>query len=245
MKLAFWMAVLGAGVQVFAAETIYGGPSVIAHLVDGDGWKTIITLVNLDDTPSSFTLKFYGDDGMPVVCPTTSGTASSITGTIAPRGSSTIETIGTAVSLTQGWAYLDTPSTVGGTAIFRRVLPGQPNFEASEALDTGLGSHVAMPFDHLNGAATGFAIVNQTAFTVGAISVVFRDENGIQILTDSFMLAPLGHTAFTLTQKYPQLIGKRGTFELSASGVYINALALHFLNGSFTTITPLQSWRWQ
>jgi hypothetical protein len=124
-------------------------------------------------------------------------------------------------------------------------MPDQPNYEASEALDTGLGNRFAMPFDHLNGAATGFAMVNQTAFTSSAIALVFRDENGVQLLTDSFPLAALGHTAFTLTQKYPQLIGKRGTFEVSASGVYINVLAMHFLNGSFTTITPLQSWRWQ
>jgi len=245
MKLAFWVAVLGTAAQAFGAETVYGGPSVIAQVADGDGWKTVITVVNLDDTAASFTLKFYGDDGMPVVFATTTGTGNSISGSIAPRGLSTIETSGTAVALTQGWAYLDTPATVGGTAIFRRVLAGQPNYEASEALDAGLGSRVAMPFDHLNGAATGFAIVNQTAFTPGTVSVIFRDENGAQLLTDSFPLPALGHAAFTLTQKYPQLIGKRGTFEVSANGVYINVLALHFLNGSFTTITPLQSWRWQ
>jgi len=201
--------------------------------------------VNLDNTAASFTLRFYADDGTPAVFPTTSGTSSTITGTVAAHGASTIETSGTAVPLTQGWAYLDTPGTIGGTAIFRRVLSGQPNYESSEALDSSLGSRFAMPFDHLNGAATGFAIVNQTASTSGTISLIFRDENGVQLLTDSFALAGLGHTAFTLTQKYPQLVGKRGTFEVSTSGVYINVLAMHFLNGSFTAITPLASWQWQ
>ena len=243
MKLALCLALLG--VQAFAAEAIPGGPSVIPHVVDGDGWKTIFTLVNLDSSAVSFTLRFYADNGTPVAFPTTSGTSSTITGTLAARGSMTIETSGTAVPLTEGWAYLDTPSTIGGTAIFRRVISGQPNYESSEALDTGLGSHFEMPFDHLNGAATGFAIVNQTAGTSGVISLVFRDESGNQVLTDSFTLVGLGHSAFTLTQKYPQLIGLRGTFEVSTSGVYIHLLALHFLNGSFTAITPLASWQWQ
>jgi len=243
MKLALCLALLG--VQAFAAETIFGGPSVVPHVVDGDGWKTIFTVVNLDSSAASFTLRFYADDGTPAVFPTTSGTSSTITGTLAARGAITIETSGTAVPLTQGWAYLDTPSTVGGTAIFRRVISGQPNYESSEALDTGMGSHFEMPFDHLNGAATGFAIVNQTAATSGVVSLVFRDETGAQLLTDSFTLVGLGHTAFTLTQKYPQLIGKRGTFEVSTTGVYINLLAMHFLNGSFTAITPLASWQWQ
>jgi len=245
MKMALLLAVLGTSAQLFAAEIIYGGPSVIAHMVDGDGWKTIITVVNLDDTAASFTLKFYADDGTPVVYATTNGTGTSIFGTIPPHGASTIETNGTATALTQGWAYVDTPATVGGTAIFRRVLPGQPNYEASESLDTALASRYAMPFDHLNGATTGLAIVNQTPLTPGIVSVLFRDEGGVQLWADSFTVAALGHTAFALTQKYPQLIGKRGTFEVSASGVYINVLALHFLNGSFTTITPLQSWMWR
>ena len=243
MKLALCLALLG--VQAFAAEAIPGGPSVIPHVVDGDGWKTIFTLVNLDSSAVSFTLRFYADNGTPVAFPTTSGTSSTITGTLAARGAMTIETSGTAVPLTEGWAYLDTPRTIGGTAIFRRVISGQPNYESSEALDTGLGSHFEMPFDHLNGAATGFAIVNQTAGTSGVISLVFRDESGNQVLTDSFTLVGLGHNAFTLTQKYPQLIGLRGTFEVSTTGVYINLLALHFLNGSFTSITPLASWLWQ
>jgi hypothetical protein len=243
MKLALCLALLG--LRAFAGETIFGGPSVVPHVVDGDGWKTIFTVVNLDSSAASFTLRFYADDGTPAVFPTTSGTSSTITGTVAARGVTTIETSGTAVPLTQGWAYLDTPSTVGGTAIFRRVISGQPNYESSEALDTGMGSHFEMPFDHLNGAATGFAIVNQTAATSGVISLIFRDETGAQLFTDSFPLVGLGHSAFTLTQKYPQLIGKRGTFEVSTTGVYINLLAMHFLNGSFTAITPLASWQWQ
>ncbi len=243
MKLALCLALLG--VQTFAAETIPGGPSVIPHVVDGDGWKTIFTVVNLDSSAASFTLRFYADNGTPLAFPTTSGTSPTITGTLAARGSMTIETSGTAVPLTEGWAYLDTPSTIGGTAIFRRVISGQPNYESSEALDTGLGSHFEMPFDHLNGAATGFAIVNQTAGTSGVISLVFRDESGNQVLTDSFTLVGLGHNAFTLTQKYPALVGLRGTFEVSTTGVYINLLAMHFLNGSFTAITPLASWQWQ
>ncbi|MDP9112079.1 MAG: hypothetical protein M3O20_00195 [Acidobacteriota bacterium] len=243
MKLALCVALLG--MQTFAAETIPGGPSVIPHVVDGDGWKTIFTVVNLDTSAASFTLRFYADDGTPLAFPTSSSNSPTITGTLAARGSMTIETSGTAVPLTQGWAYLDTPGTIGGTAIFRRVISGQPNYESSEALDTSLGSHYEMPFDHRSGAATGFAIVNQTAGTSGVISLVFRDEGGTPLFSDSFTLLGLRHSAFTLTQKYPQLIGLRGTFEVSTSGVYINLLALHFLNGSFTAITPLASWEWQ
>jgi hypothetical protein len=246
MKLALCLALLG--VQAFAGEVIYGAPpaGVIPHVVDGDGWKTIFTLVNLDSAAASFTLRFYADNGTPIAFPTASGSSSTITGTLPAGGATTIETSGTAVPLTQGWASLDAPGIIGGTAIFRRIVSGQPNYESSEALDFDTRSHYAMPFDHLNGAATGFAIVNQTAGTSGTITMIFRDESGAQLLPpQTFTLVGLGHTAFTLTQQYPALIGKRGTFEVSTTGVYINLLAMHFLNGSFTAITPLASWQWQ
>jgi len=83
MKLALCLALLGA--QAFAGEIIYGSPpaGVIPHVVDGDGWKTIFTLVNLGNAPASFTLQFYADDGTPAAFPTTSGTSPTITGTLA------------------------------------------------------------------------------------------------------------------------------------------------------------------
>lgn len=36
---------------------------MIPHVVDGDGWKTIFTLVNLGNASASFTLQSYADDG--------------------------------------------------------------------------------------------------------------------------------------------------------------------------------------
>jgi len=36
---------------------------VISQFVDGASWKTIVTLVNLDTTAGTYTLRFYAGEG--------------------------------------------------------------------------------------------------------------------------------------------------------------------------------------
>ena len=220
---------------------------MIPHLIDGLGWKTIIALNNLEDVPATYTLTFIGEDGTPQTYATNFGNVSTITGSLAAHGSVTIETAGVKAELTQGWANLDTVDTaaVGGTVVFRRVAGGQPNYEASEPIDGGLYKRYAMPFDHMDGSSTGIAIVNPITFGSATIQFIFRDESGVQLFVDTFMLPAMNHVAITFTQRYPQLAGKRGSFEVSASTLWINVLAVHtFPTGSFTTIVPLVSGKW-
>ncbi len=91
-----------------SAEIVFHGGGVIPQLVDGDGWKTIITLVNLNETNAQYTVRFYGDNGSALSLTTTLGTGSSFPGTLPPRGSTVIETAGLKSALSQGWAYVDT-----------------------------------------------------------------------------------------------------------------------------------------
>jgi hypothetical protein len=144
-----------------SAEIVFQGGGVIPQLVDGNGWKTIITLVNLDDSSCSYTVFFNDDNGSALSLTTTLGTGSKFSGTLPARGSTVIETAGLNAGLSQGWAYVNTAATniIGGTAVFRRVALGQPDYEASEPIDTGITNRLAFPFDHITDA-TGVALVN-------------------------------------------------------------------------------------
>lgn len=226
------------------AEIVFPGGGVIAQLVDGDGWKTIITLVNLNDSSVQYTVRFRGDNGSALSLTTTLGTGSSFPGTLPPRGSAVIETAGLQPALSQGWAYVETTSTniIGGTAVFRRVALGQPNYEASEPIDTQINNRFVFPFDHITDA-TGVAIVN--VLGSATMSITFRDEGGVPFLTDSFQVPPQGHVAYTFTTRYPQTVGRRGTFEISSSSVWASVLGLRFSpSGVFSSVTPLVSITW-
>ena len=84
------------------------GESIITHVADGGGWKTVITVANLSqDKAAAFTLNFYGDDGNPKSFSFAGiGTGSFVTGTLPVAGSMVIQTTGAGAG-TQGWAQFD------------------------------------------------------------------------------------------------------------------------------------------
>lgn len=231
-----------------------GTLQVFSQVVDGDvwHWKTTITLLNLGTGPANFTLYFYGDDGLPLTLTTNLGQNNIFPGTIPPGGSMVIETPGTAPTLLQGWGLLrpDPGAVISGSVVFRESVAGLPDLEASVPGDGSSTHRVALPFDHI-AAANGVALVNPGSFSTISVSVVFRDESGAQFFQDSFQMAPLTHQAITMTQKYPQTIGHRGTMEISTTGLFpINVLGLRFVPDprfialSFTSITPVASSLW-
>src|SRR6266481_1977253 len=48
---------------------VFTGDNVIPQLVDGNGWKTTLKFVNLDNHPVGFTVLFFADDGSDLFIP--------------------------------------------------------------------------------------------------------------------------------------------------------------------------------
>jgi hypothetical protein len=74
-----------------------------------------------------------------------------------------------------------------------------------------------LPFDHTV-SSTGLAVVNPDSFETITVTVTFRDEQGSQFYIDSFTRGPLAHSAFSLSERYPQSKGHRGVVELATKG---------------------------
>lgn len=254
MKAIVLIAALAASAAYAQQSTFAGQDGVISQIVDGDGWKMSILLNNIDATPGQYKLSFFSDSGLPLSLQTNFGTGTFVYGTIPARGSVTIETPGTNVALSQGWALMETifvvpgtstiapGATIAGTVLYLRppTVPGPT--EASEPLDFSLDSQWVLPFDHTNGYSSGVALVNQLTFSDLSVFITFFDEGGNQIALDSFTLLRSQHVAFTLTQKYPQTIGRRGTVRIQTSGSAINVLGFHVSpTGVFTSTSPT-SW---
>ena len=137
---------------------------------------------------------------------------------------------------------------IAGTAVFSLALPGNPVADASVPLDTGFDSVFALPFDHTS-AVTGVAIANTYQHTPLSIKITVYDLNGSAILNDNIQLPGFGHTAFLLTDKYPQLANRQGlvVFTPIASDQqknpngYVNALGLraNLAQTSLSTVTPI------
>ena len=256
MRLPVFIALLAVATAIQGQQSTLSGQSgIIAHIVDGDGWKTSVSLNNIDASPSQYALSFFAENGSPLPLQTNLGTGTTIYGTIPARGNVTIETAGTQIALTQGWAKLDTVflvpvppfaiapgANVAGTVLFLRPPTVSRPIEVSEPIDFSSAQRWVLPFDHLNGYSSGVALVNRLGFEDLSVFLTFFNEAGNQIAVDSFTLLHGNHLAFTLTQKYPQTIGLRGTVRIESSSIPLNVLGFRVSpSGLFTSTSPT-SW---
>jgi hypothetical protein len=254
MKSTLLLLVLAASVVLGQQSTTTGQAGVISQVADGDGWQTIISLNNIDAAPSLYKLSFFDDTGAPLSLQTNILTGPVIYGAIPAHGSVTIQTAGTQTSLSQGWALMETVfveqlsaaiapgATVAGTVIFQRPPTVARPSEASEPLDFSAQPQWVLPFDHTNGYTSGIALVNPSASQDISIFLTFYDTSGATLLTDSFTLPHTQHTAITLTQKYPQVIGRYGTLKIATSGPVVNVLGFHVSPAGVFTSTSPTSW---
>jgi hypothetical protein len=241
----------------FAQQSTFSGlDGVISHVVDGDGWKTSISLNNIDAAPSQYKLSFFAENGTPLSLQTNFGTGTFVYGTIPARGTVVVETAGTKIALSQGWAKMETifvvpgpgfvitpGATVAGTVLFLRPPTAPRPIEVSEPLDFSLGQKWVLPFNHLNGYSSGVALVNQETFQDISVYVSFFDEAGNQIgAVDAFTLLRGNHLSFTVTDRYPQTVGRRGTIKIESSSVPLNVLGFRVSPTGFFTSTSPTSW---
>lgn len=217
-------------------------PRIIAHLANGQGWKTTILLVNTDTQPQPFSLSFWSSQGAPLVLPMGSdGTASSVSGTIQPGQLRMIQTDGSGDALAEGWASFGAADAVGGTVIFTAQSTGQPPSEAAVPLSSTGNTKLFVPFDQTVkqfSFATGVALANP-ASTDATVSVTFTDEFGQTIPVSGQILVPAyGHYAAVLGDVFPQIRGKRGVVQLVAN-TNLYGLGIRFNGGAFTSIEAL------
>ena len=208
------------------------------------GWDTTINLINTGARTANARLQHFSENGnllsLPLLLPQSSGPpatllASSLDQTLSPRATLVIGNPGLDSQPTQiGSAQLSTDGNVGGFIRFRYSPRDQ---EAALPLETRNASSYVLAFDNSNGNATGVAVANLTAGPVN-VSVVVRDDSGIQIGSTILSLPADGQTAFTLADQIASTANLTGTvqFNTPTSG-QISVLGMRFPpSGNFTTI---------
>ena len=217
----------------------------MADLAAAGNWHTTFTLVNKDANESLINLNLFAEDGSPLLLPLFETRTSFVTSSAAQAGQAvaanallTADSSGSSAQPVQvGSAQLLAKGNVGGFAIFKFDLTGQ---EAAVPLETREAPSYILPFDNTSGVALGVALQNVAA-APASIPVILRDDNGVQIGSDTIALAGLGHTSFVIGQRYPITANARGTIEFDTpAGGRIGALGMRFTPpGTLTTIPVL------
>jgi len=224
---------------------VFTGDRVIAQFVDGGSWQTAITLVNLEDHPTTFDVLFFRDDGSDLIVPIVGqGPVRAMNISLSTAGSLTFQTTGTAANLAQGWALLSQSNSdsIGMFAIFRQSVPGRQAQEAVVPTVNQFESHFVLPYDNTQ-FVTGIALANPTSNTI-VIPANIRNELGQIIDTRQLSLGPYAHTAFTLPDTWASTSGQRGIIEFLTSGFGVGALGLRFNGGAFTSLSVLENLAW-
>lgn len=229
-----------------ASDIVFRGGGIFAHFCDGGGCQSFIAVANLEAVTNAYILQFRNDDGSPQTVVTDAGTVSQYIGILRPYESTTIATSGVALSQVQGWVSLITQGIVGGSVMFRINLAPWINSEALVPIDEGFPRYL-LSFDESDGSANGFAVTNPMSLPL-PVSVVIRDGTGQTIATDSFVLPPRNHRSFVLNQKYPAVVGKRGTIDVSTAqgttATWISVVGFRFGSNAVSTILPITSSAW-
>lgn len=230
--------------QVRAVVSI--GDWVIPQFVAGGGWGTAVSLVNLSTTAQNYTIDFWTDEGGVWRAPILQlGRVDRIRGALGPGQCVTYET-DASVSLEQGWATVLPGSAesvgIGGFAVFRQRVPGRPDFEAVAPMSSIFDKSFVLLYDNTRGFSTGAALVNAHPQTAVSVQAFFRDEAGVVLTEQTISLPPLGHTAFSLPDRFPLTAGKRGSVVFRSSGMTLSGLGLRFNpSGAFTSFHALNT----
>ena len=209
----------------------------IAHIAKGGGWRTTVILVNTDTQPANFDLKFWDDNGNPLVLDLgADGITAELSGIIQPGVARFIRTAATG-NLQQGWAELTAPGSVDGNAIFGLESPGQGDSEAAVPLSANSGADLFLPFDYSTGYSTAFALANPSQQAV--ISASILDTFGAPVPAANVIPVPArGHHADALARPFPAVVQKRGAVHFSGN-TSIFGLGIRANGKAFTSIEAL------
>jgi hypothetical protein len=222
--------------------TRYG---IISQIASGGGWKSTINLLNPNNSPGLVRILLTASDGTPLSLPAqitqnggiVSQIGSTLERTVPAYGSIQVETEALLAGTAVGWAEVQSTVPVSGYAIFRQRGGDGRDSEGTSPMETRTRPILIVPYDNTSGFATGAAVVNLASAPV-LVTLIARDDRGVEILRDSIALSANGHTSFSIPDKYPGLSGLLGQIELQSPNVAgISALGLRFSPTlSFTSI---------
>ncbi|MBI5084638.1 MAG: putative Ig domain-containing protein [Acidobacteria bacterium] len=229
-----------------SAGATYPRAGVISQLASGGGWKTTISLSNLNAAIAQVRVNLVGEDGLPLILPMTvtqggnsiTVTASTVDRTLGANATLLIETEAAVSVTTVGWADVRSSLPVTGYAIFRQRQGSGAESEGTSVLESKIQTSVIVPYDNLVGFSTGVAIVNLGSDAQGLITAIMRDDTGAEVGRDLIQLPPNGHASFSMHARFPVLSGRRGFVEFQSNQPGgMTALGLRFNPAmSFTNV---------
>jgi hypothetical protein len=215
---------------------------IIPQVTDGGPWQTTVVVINTGQTMANACLSFFQDTGNGATSAWPLQMANGVSYQsiqLQPGSLIFLQTLGTAPTLTQGWAQLTADAGVEAFAIFKERVPGRQDQEGT-APAVSAGQDILVPFDNTGGNATSMAIVNGGG--TSQTYVVTLRVPGRPNASQNIQIPAGGHLAFALTDQFGQpAAGVQGVVEFTSTGNPASVIAFRFNStGAFTSV-PTQA----
>lgn len=219
-----WLCIL---LLVCSIEAQAGRDRYIPHIVQGQGWATLLHVINLCDDPSTYNLDLIGSDGERLQF-AFAGTEDRYGG--VHNGADPIVEMGThsfllpdiGKDLIQGYGILtdDGGGCIAVDTEYRQRIPEFPF--ATVPTQQMSGDELILPFRYVGGCVAGVAMAGNG----GRLRIKAMNWNGE--LLGQADLGNVYHTAFPLHDKIPGVQGQRGTLRIIGEAA---AVGLDFCDG--------------
>ncbi len=217
-------------------QALAASPVFFPHVVDGGGYTSTFILMNTSASSQSGMLRYFADDGTPLVVGQAGGvTNSSFRYTIPPGGTYLFQTTG-APAMAQAGSLQLTPDTGSsapvGAGIFNRTVDSLMVTECGipAALPT---THALVYVDMTNGHDSGLAIASTTAGALPLILTASQSDGSTKVGSQGKLSIPgNGHSAAFVSQWISGLPADfRGVIDIAATTPFV-ALTLRFLTNA-------------
>jgi hypothetical protein len=240
------VAVVNVSLVVRPSGNVLSQRQVLPWIASGSGqWQQTILLSNPVSSSNSYQVSFFDTSGNPLPLPVNGQLVTTLSGTLAASALKAIIPIPLTASASVGWAEVLSSSPLLVTGRISNIAASGVQFDALiQSVVPSTTFAGLIPFDNSQGNVTSIAITNAGSCscpsTTASGQLVFRDDMGTVLVSDSVAVAPRA-TAFALAEKYPQLAGKTGSLSVSMLGA---AAAVGFVfnpTGAYSTLPVLSA----
>ncbi len=212
---------------------------IFAHVANGafdaGRFRTSFVIVNRSSSLANVKFTLSNDDGTPVVTTLSErGTSSSFNFTVAPGGSTFLQTDGTG-PLVSGTAVISSDVPVSATGILTVLDVQGQSLTETGLVDSPTLSEFTFPVELTDSTNAGMAFYNPSTSAAVTVSLRLLDESGMVAGMTQQTIPPGSHTAQFASELFPGISNLRGSIAVTAT----DAIAALALRQNTTIGTPI------
>jgi len=190
--------------------------AVLPVLLNGDGMRSIIRMVNLENSTADYMINFMDKDGAAMAFPLEGRqAATALRGTIPANAVLELKSTGRGPTVS-GWAIaLSTSARISTSVTLQDLAADRELRSSTHHASNASVKKMRASFDNTNGTVTKVVFSNVNVTGPTPLTVIVRDTTGAELGRASYVMAAWGQYNIGATDVTASAEGRSGTIEFS------------------------------